>query len=458
MTLSKVVIDIVKDNSGVYAVSLMDMSRRHFFKLAKNINVNNDIMNVADRIICFDSRSIIELGLFSKDKIIDIRLLNDCDGDLSKFIQTKKMGAHRFIDLSLKLDAHNKASKISRIDLQKYSLFETFSRDLLKELFYERALRLIELSDMNEMTVPFEMSCMPSLIQIEKNGIYIDLEFVRNRLIETDTVYERKFLNSIISSHKNGFVYTLYNPLGSKTGRIRVHSGFNSMGIPRGSIRKAFVSRFTDGKICSIDYNAIDYRCMVNSVEDKDFKSLYDNCDDFYERTKQIAFGEHSYISREDIKKMCLVSLYGGSPDTISSKVSISGEELLRMLSVLQKKLVPITDLRAKLFDEAIKNGYIVLPSGRIIHTQDDIHPGKVLGLYAQGYASDIFRKALEDVQDYILENNLQTKLIFIVHDEFVFDVKEDERYHLDKIYHIISFNKFKANISIEKDYYEASK
>jgi hypothetical protein len=446
--MNKIVIDVIKDEAGITVTSLMDASKKHFIRIvdasSKQIDLTN-IIEAADIVACFDCKNIVDIH--NVNKIIDIRLLSNSDS-LSDIIQRKRIKANRFIDLSLKFEAHKKASRETKIDTKRYSLFKTFPEDMLRELFLERAYRIMELSD-EHTSVPIEMSCLPALFHIEDSGIRVDADAIRDKLVDAQSLHEKKFLNALIKENKGGFVYSKYNPLGSKTGRVRVHEGFSSMSIPKGQLRKIIVSRFNEGNIYAIDYNAIDFRCMVNSVDDEEFKALYVNCDDFYNRTKELAFANEE-ISRDDIKKMCLISLYGGQNSL--------PENLSGYINSLNAFLKPIHVLKEKLFNEAITNGFVKTPCGRIIHTKDNIFPGKVLGLYAQGHASDVFRSALEGVYEYIKENKLKSKIIFIVHDEIVLDIHDEERNHFANIIDICMNSKFRVKYKFGKSYFEASK
>ena len=85
----------------------------------------------------------------------------------------------------------------------------------------------------------------------------------------------------------------------------------------------------------------------------------------------------------------------------------------------------PIDQLRDRLVSEAHRDGYVLLPTGKKIPISREDHEGKVIGLYAQSYSSEVFRRALMAVQEYMRDK--RSKIIFTVHDELVVDLYPEE-------------------------------
>jgi DNA polymerase I len=237
-------------------------------------------------------------------------------------------------------------------------------------------------------------------------------------------VHETNFLRSIKSQEKNGFVKSAMSPVGSKTWRIRVEGGFKCMSIPHGFCRSVLTSRFENGKICTLDFNAIDYRCLVEAVNDSDLTRFYAGVLDFHARTASL-FGDVTPKLRNDIKKITYTHIYGGALDTLNVSTGLSHFELKEMLIKLDKLFKPITHFRNELVVESKKNGFLDTPGYHRIKIDDDFSPGKVIGLYAQTFSSFVFGKALFRADEIV--RDIKSKMIFTVYDEIVFDLHPEE-------------------------------
>lgn len=187
---------------------------------------------------------------------------------------------------------------------------------------------------------------------------------------------------------------TRYDPVGGRTERIAIRRGLNTMSIPKGESRRKIRSRLGDaGRIVSLDFNAIDLRCIVSRVPE--MVPLYAGCDDFHARTHELVSGRPpTDDERRMMKSLTYPMLYGGpfGADSYSEK--------LRYL------FTPIVEFRRRLHAE-----------------KPEEHAGATLAIFAQTLSSRAFKAALVAADIEMLGLDGQVLPIFPVHDELVLDV-----------------------------------
>ena len=277
---------------------------------------------------------------------------------------------------------------------------------------------------------------MMALYEIEGNGIKINADYVKQALTENLPKHELTFFRHMNQS-TDGYVRYQFDPVGGKTGRFRVKEGFNCMGIPHGRVRNAIISRYDSGSILTFDYNAMDYRSIIDAIGDKGLTKLYSGADDFHMRTAELAFrGEIDNVKRDIIKQFSYIYIYGGSSETLAEKTGLSMEKISRLTMTMDKWLKPVVEFRENLAVEARKNGFVEMPSGARVPVLDDDAPGKIMGLFAQGYSSYVFRRAIVNVQNYLRQK--RSKFIFTVHDEIIIDQHPEESSVSIDVLHII--------------------
>jgi DNA polymerase-1 len=167
---------------------------------------------------------------------------------------------------------------------------------------------------------------------------------------------------------------------------------------------------------------------------------LYEGAKDFHERTASFIFKTITPDTRDAIKFLSYIYIYGGSESTLVDKTGWTLEQVQKVLGLLDKKIAPIKEFREKLFMEAQENSAIEVPGGRVVYVDDeDLNPGKAIGLYAQSYSSWVFEQAFVRVQRMLRE--MKSKAIFEVHDELVIDVHPDDFGRMEDVRVAMEYN-----------------
>lgn len=394
----------------------------------------NDLFHSSATLVCFDMRRMMDFPI-NNSQIVDIKTILG-GGEITlvarakQHFQNSPMTA-KLADMEMMMSANLRAVKTAQVDIGT-NLDKTMTGDFFNEYLKSRVTAIKYLYDKFSTSRELDdwwrrLDFIEALHEVEQNGICIDKSFVDSQLLRNNEVATAKSLRSMQSLYRNGFVTALFNASGTKTGRLRPEGGFGAMGIPHGEARKAIISRFPDGKIYSFDYNAIDYRSIVSTIGGQ-FAELYKDSKDFHTRTAQFIFNEVDSVRRDALKAISYTSIYGGSEETLVSRTGLSLEVIRIVLDKLKDPLRPISEFREKLWGEWQMFGYIDIPGvGRYEKKDDeDMHPGKLLALYAQGYSAYVFERAFVNVHT-LLKSARGSCIIFPVHDELVIDVHPDD-------------------------------
>ena len=425
-----VCIEPVKGRDGLCGVALVSMDKYYFIPRGDDWNeVMKEILKVDGELCVWDLRRIIDWPLSDDRVVYDVKSVYG--GDQSIQALAKKVAGQHFLELDQKMVAHARALKTVKMDLPAA---QAVPPELIRDWVKARAILIKDLharckfssgpegilSADYESRWPF----IRALREVELNGIAVDEEFISAELLNGAEQATKGALRSMEGLCKGGYVTSLFNPMGGKTGRVRHEGGFNALAIPHGASRNAIVSRFEEGLIVGLDFNAIDYRCIVNTIGG-DLAKLYEGATDFHERTASFIFKQVTPATRQSIKFLSYIYIYGGSDETLQKKTGWSLEQVKKVLDLLDKKIGPIKEFRAKLWMKAQQTGLVIAPGGRRVHTLEGDNEGKVIGLYAQTYSSWVFEQAVIRIQKLL--RSMKSKLIFTVHDELVIDVHPEE-------------------------------
>lgn len=390
-----------------------------------------DLFKCNTTFVCFDVRRLMDT-LISTANYVDMKtILGGGEGSLLSRVKEQLPGrsmTQGLIDIENQAAANLRAIKAAQVDVGTH-FDKTMSADFFNAYLKMRARNIYDLWQAYEHSREVEdwwrrLDFIKAVHDIELSGIRIDKDFVDSQLMKQQEPATAKALRSMQGLYKNGYVTALFNTAGTKTGRLRPEGGFGAMGVPHGPARNAIVSRFTGGKIYSFDYNAIDYRSIVSAIGGQ-FAALYADSRDFHTRTAKFIFEDVDEVRRDAMKAISYTSIYGGSADTLVSRTGLSLDVIKKVLNMLEEPLRPIAEFRENLWGQWQIQGYIDIPGvGRYEKKdEEEMHPGKLLALFAQGYSAYVFERAFVQVHKFLREHARGSCIIFPVHDELVVDI-----------------------------------
>ena len=286
-----------------------------------------------------------------------------------------------------------------------------------------------------------------------KTGISTDaqtLEQLRSTHPIVSMVLRYREISKLKSTYVDAFpeladshsrIHTQYNQLGAATGRISSESP-NMQNIPISSeegneIRSAFIAE--EGyQLISADYSQIELRILAHLSGDKAMIDSFKENADIHTATASKIFGikanEVTSEQRRSAKTINFGLLYGLSAHSLSIQLGIEHKKAQEFIDMYFASYPGINIYLGKVSQETIKNGYYTTMFGRR-RKFEDIN-SKMWNVRAsaermarnfpmQGAQADILKMAMLKVSDYCNQFGEEMRMILTVHDEIVFEVKE---------------------------------
>lgn len=248
---------------------------------------------------------------------------------------------------------------------------------------------------------------------------------------------------------KTGRVHTSYHQAVTATGRLS-SSDPNLQNIPIRNeegrrIRQAFIAR-KGYKIVAADYSQIELRIMAHLANDEGMLKAFAEGKDIHRSTASEIFGvpldEVTGEQRRNAKAINFGLIYGMSEFGLSNQLGISRADAKQYMEAYFNRypnvLQFMTDIKAK----AAEKGYVETLLGRRLYLPE-IKSSNAMRRKAaervainapmQGTAADIIKIAMIGI-DRVIQHSDEIKMIMQVHDELVFEVKEDKVEHYSAV------------------------
>ena len=279
----------------------------------------------------------------------------------------------------------------------------------------------------------------------------------------------------IMSDNK---VHTIYNQCLTRTGRLSSKDP-NLQNIPNHDeygrlIRKCFVSQ--EGyTFLSSDYSQIELRLFAELSNVESLKEAFINSEDIHSFTASKIFNKDiKDVTKEERSRAKAVNfgiIYGISSFGLANDLGINVNDAKDFIDRYMEKFDGIKDYMKKEVDDAKEKGYVTTIMNRKRYI-DEIKASNymirmqgermALNTPIQGSGSDILKKAMIDIDSEFKEKNIKSKMLLQIHDELIFEVKEEEKEIVKKIVKEKMENAFKlsvplvVDINMGKDLYEA--
>jgi DNA polymerase-1 len=233
-------------------------------------------------------------------------------------------------------------------------------------------------------------------------------------------------------------VYTSFLQTGTATGRLSSREP-NLQNIPvrttlGRTVREAFIAK--EGyKLLSIDYSQIELRLLAHFSKDAALLEAFNNGLDIHMATAIKLFGEEEAAAKRSYAKSVNFGiLYGMGAKKLSDELGITSKEAKEIIVAYFENFPTIKDFLAKIQDDVKSIGYVetILKRRRIFDYENATGMQKAafmresVNAVFQGSAADLIKLSMLEIEMFIKEENIDGAMLLQIHDELIFEVKEE--------------------------------
>ncbi len=358
--------------------------------------------------------------------------------------------------ISVLIDAELKGIEIDKLQLQRLSeFFEKKLSELESRIFKTVGVKFNIGSPKQLGEILFEKLKLPGGKK-NKSGSFQTgadiLEDLSSKGFEiTSYLLEWRKISKLKSTysdslmlHVNNFtgrVHSSFNLAGTSTGRLS-SSDPNLQNIPirdaeGKKIREAFIAK-EGAKLLSLDYNQIELRLLAHIADVKGLKEAFKNNIDIHSSTASQIFKvpiENIDASlRRKAKAINFGIIYGISSFGLSRNLKITRSESQEFIDNYFKQFPEIRDYMKTTVAMAKNSGFVTTLFNRKIYLPNIDTKGPLGGFAEraainapiQGSASDIIKRAMIKIHEFLKKSQLDADLLLQVHDELIFETNND--------------------------------
>lgn len=292
-----------------------------------------------------------------------------------------------------------------------------------------------------------------------------------------EKIIEHRTLNKIYTTYivgikncvkEDGKLHTIYTQTLTRTGRLSSIEP-NLQNIPirykeGKEIRKAFIPE-ENSVFLSSDYSQIELRMFAHMSGEQNLIDAFKHHLDIHTKTAMdiyhVSKDEVTKNMRRDAKAVNFGIIYGISSFGLAEDLGVDIKTAKKFLDNYLETFPGIKNYMDKVIKDAYETGYVKTIMNRkrkIDELYNTNHMIKVQGermalnTPVQGSSADILKKAMIDIYNEFNRLNLKSKMILQIHDELIFNVKNDELEKVKEI--VINFmeNAYKLNVPLEVD------
>ena len=262
------------------------------------------------------------------------------------------------------------------------------------------------------------------------------------------STYSDALINQINSESKR--VHTSYSMVGASTGRLS-SSNPNLQNIPIRTkegrlIRTAFEAK--EGfKLVSMDYSQIELRLIAHIADENKMIEAFNNELDIHADTASKVFGIPISDMTSDIRRKAKAInfgiIYGISSYGLAKQLKCSPSEAKSFINSYFDRFPKIKDYMEETKNSLYNDGYVeTLFSRRIYINGGDSKNQNIRGFAErqainapiQGTAADIIKNAMIQIDKNLLNYNEDVSMLMQVHDELVFEIKNEKIHNIENI------------------------
>ena len=256
-------------------------------------------------------------------------------------------------------------------------------------------------------------------------------------------------------------IHTSFLHTGTATGRLSSKNP-NLQNIPVKSeagsqIRSAFIPE-NGYTLVGIDYSQIELRLLAHFSGDEALVNAFNNDLDIHYQTAVKIFGEDEAKDKRSIAKSINFGLlYGMGSKKLGDTLGISSKDAKIYIESYFKAFKSVKDYLKSVEDFAHVNGYIKTLLNRKRLFNFDSANAMIKAAYLreavntmfQGSAADLIKLSMVEIHKKYKNNN-NVRMLLQIHDELIFEIKEDIADEIIKELKEIMENVYKLNIPLK--------
>lgn len=281
------------------------------------------------------------------------------------------------------------------------------------------------------------------------------------------------------SADKNNRIHTNFNQTGTATGRLS-SSDPNLQNIPVKTddgmkIREGFIAK--EGyKLLGIDYSQIELRVLTEISGDENLIKAYGEGKDLHDLTARKIFGlsEDDEVKREQRTAAKIVNfsiIYGKTAFGLSKELKITRKEAEDYIAKYFDEYPKVRELETEIIKKAEEIGYVKTYFNRRrdiegIHSRNKNIKNQgermAVNTVIQGTAAEVIKKVMIELYKFLKEKE-DIKMLLQVHDELIFEIKDEKVEEYKAVIENIMRNsvkfenvKLEVNSSVGKNWAEA--
>ncbi|MFY0675711.1 MAG: DNA polymerase I [Neptuniibacter sp.] len=242
---------------------------------------------------------------------------------------------------------------------------------------------------------------------------------------------------------ETGRIHTSYHQAVTATGRLS-STDPNLQNIPVRTqegrrIRHAFVAP-QGYKIVAADYSQIELRIMAHLSQDKGLLDAFSKGEDIHRATAaevfKVGLDEVSADQRRSAKAINFGLIYGMSAFGLAKQLGIARKEAAQYIEHYFETYPGVQHYMDDIRTKAQEEGYVETLFGRRLYLPEikaknamrrQAAERTAINAPMQGTAADIIKRAMVAVDQWLPESEFDVRMIMQVHDELVFEVREDQ-------------------------------
>ena len=256
-------------------------------------------------------------------------------------------------------------------------------------------------------------------------------------------------------------IHTSFLHTGTATGRLSSKNP-NLQNIPVRSeagsqIRSAFIPK--DGfTLVGIDYSQIELRLLAHFSGDEALVDAFNNDLDIHYQTAVKIFGEEAAKEKRSIAKSINFGLlYGMGSKKLGDTLGISSKEAKVYIESYFKAFKSVKDYLKSIEDSAHVNGYIktLLNRKRLFDFESAnamvkaAYLREAVNTMFQGSAADLIKLSMVEIHKKYKNNN-NMRMLLQIHDELIFEIKDDLSDEIIEDLKEVMENIYKLNVPLK--------